>query len=68
MKENVLAERLRHFKRKKLLSASQLAELAELPAICMRTLMAQIRALGYLPQRTGGLADENVLAGVPAQF
>ena len=32
MKENALAERLRHFKRKKLLSASQLAELAELPA------------------------------------
>ena len=44
IKENALAERLRHFKRKKLLSASQLAELRA------KSVMEKIRTLGRLPR------------------
>ena len=51
MKENALAERLRHFKRKKLLSASQLAELRA------GSLMEKIRTLGRLPR-----TDNSVLS------
>ena len=61
-KENALAERLRHFERKKLLSASQLAELEQMPRTeprdgCQQKaerpeiLMEEIRALGHLPRK-----------------
>ena len=65
IKENRLAERLRHFQRKNLLSASQLAELEQMPRTEPRDasqraaerpeiLMEEIRALGHLPRRTKG--------------
>ena len=60
-KENSLAERLRHFTRKNKLTASQLAELDQLPgsdvsqaqAERTETVMQEIRALGYLPRQSG---------------
>ena len=63
IKENALAERLRHFERKKLLSASQLAELEQMPRTEPRNacqlaaerpeiLMEEIRALGHVPRQT----------------
>ena len=72
IKENALAERLRHFHRKKLLSASQLAELEQMPRTeprdgCQQKaerpeiLMEEIRALGHLPRRTKGHEDEFAL-------
>ena len=66
-----LAKRLQYAKRESLLSESQLAELAELPASnwrqvrtagLMDTLMAEIRALGHIPRRQPGLGDEYSLA------
>ena len=65
IKENRLAERLRHFQQKNLLSASQLAELEQMPRTEPRDasqraaerpeiLMEEIRALGHLPRRTKG--------------
>ena len=57
--ETALAHRLNHAKRKRLLSESQLAELAGVPAYNWReqrtpqrveTLMAEIRALGHIPR------------------
>ena len=63
IKEHRLAERLRHFQRKNLLSASQLVELEQMPRTEPRDasqlaaerpeiLMEEIRALGHLPRRT----------------
>ena len=70
--EKSLAHRLKHAKRKRLLSESQLAELAETPvpessvrkraAERTDTLIDDIRALGRLPRLTQGLGDEYVLA------
>ena len=69
--ENALYQRWRDAKRQNLLSESQLAELAELPASNWRevrtaglmvTLMDEIRALGHIPRKTAGLGDENALA------
>ena len=74
MKENALAERLRHFQRKELLSASQLAELTQMPtsenaersegAATQRAeaLMEKIRALGHLPRRSKEYGEEGALA------
>ena len=61
--EKAVSQRLEYAKRNNLLSASQLAELAQMPrteprdapqlaAERMDTLMAQIRALGHIPQRS----------------
>ena len=67
--EYKLGYRLREAKRQRLLSPSQLAELAELPSAAemraaerVATLMPDIRALGHVPRTTPGLQEENTLA------
>ena len=71
--EYALANQLRHAKKVKHLSASQLAELAQLPrteprdapqlaAERMDALMTEIRALGHIPRQTKSLGDERSLA------
>ena len=56
------AKRLQYAKRKNLLSETQLAELAELAAKRMDTLMAQIRALGHIPRRLQYAKSKNLLS------
>ena len=69
--EDALYQRLYKAMRKRELSESQLAELAELPggesrevrtAARLDTLMAEIRALGHNPRWRPGLRDEYLLA------
>ena len=65
--EYSLALRLANAKSRSLLSESQLAELAELPALDFRAermdaLMTEIRALGHIPRQTKSLGDERSLA------
>ena len=65
--EYSLAIRLRDAKSNSLLSESQLAELAELPAFDFRAermdaLMTEIRALGHIPRHSTALRDERSLA------
>ena len=57
--EDALSQRLYYAKRKRQLSESQLAELAEFQGSESRmdTLMAQIRALGHIPRRKRGSED-----------
>ena len=72
--EHSLAIRLRNAKNKNLLSASQLAELAELPAFSDRvtgacateTLMTEIQAFGRCPKRQQVDLKENAAQCVTA--
>ena len=70
--EKAVSQRLKYAKRNNLLSASQLAELAQMPRTeprdasqlaseRMEILMAEIRALGHIPRHTRGLGHEYAL-------